>query len=112
MHSSNVPSTTRYGRPPSVGLTRSLLIDGHFRRTAGASKLIGRPVSVILFRLVKCLHQTAVLYSHGTIGLRLVRTVMPAQVSVPKCSREARQIYRSTTDRTGPVGYQARPRLP
>jgi len=35
-------STIKYGRPPSAALTRSFLIEGHFLRVAGASKLCER----------------------------------------------------------------------
>jgi hypothetical protein len=47
MHSSSVPSAIKYGRAPRVALTRSWLSDGHFRRTAGAAKLILTSVSDI-----------------------------------------------------------------
>jgi len=39
MQSSRVPSTIKYGRPPSAALTRSFLIEGHFLRVAGAIKI-------------------------------------------------------------------------
>ena len=77
MHSSSVPSAIKYGRAPRVALTGSWLSDGHFRRTAGASKLILTSVSDIPNNPGEILsrQQSFIMFRSNPQALRLIDRV-------------------------------------